>query len=372
MTEPLRSLSDNITWWVPRVGTEEKDLVCRVLASHYLNEGRWTAELEDQLAALLGCKYVVTTTSGTSALFLILAALGIGAGDEVLVPDVTFIATANAVTLCGAKPVLVDVDPKTLTMDVARAEESISPRTKAVIPVHVSGRGCDMTAISAMGKKYNVHVIEDAAEALTSKQRGKTLGTWGIAGMVSFSPTKTITTGQGGAVLTDDEQLHQRLRALKDQGRPRRGTGGADRHDAVGFNFKLTNLQAAVGLGQLKRLDERLARMKRRHRVYQRHLGDTPGVDLFPFDLERDEIPQWTDALFDHRDELHAFLLSRQIDCRKFWYPLHRQRPYRRDDKDFPVSSRLSSRAMWLPSAPHLKDQDIEYVCRTIKEFYAR
>jgi perosamine synthetase len=223
--------------------------VAEVLDSNYLNEGEVTARFEKTLAELIGCKHVVAVTSGTSAIFLALAALGIGKGDEVIVPDVTFIATANAVTMTGARPILVDVDPLTLTMDPQALLRSITPRTKAVVPVHVSGRAADLNSIGQIARQHGFHVIEDAAEAFMSKFDGRCLGTFGIAGCLSFSPNKTITTGQGGAVLTDDGELNRRLRELKDQGRAVRGTGGDDVHATVGYNFKFTNVQAAWNEG---------------------------------------------------------------------------------------------------------------------------
>ncbi|SVB90055.1 uncharacterized protein METZ01_LOCUS242909, partial [marine metagenome] len=178
----------------------------------------------------VGATYAVGVTNGTSALFLALAALGIGHGDEVVVPDLTFIATANAVTLTGATPVLVDIDPATLTISPEAFEKAITAHTRAVIPVHISGRSADLPAIVAIAKEHGLAVVEDAAEAFASFHDGRALGTIGIAGCLSFSPNKTIMTGQGGMVLTDDEGLHLRLRELKDQGRPVRGTGGDDPH----------------------------------------------------------------------------------------------------------------------------------------------
>ena len=197
-----------------------------VIDSGFLNDGEVTTQFESQMAELLACKHVVATTSGTAAIFLALAGLGVGAGDEVIVPDVTFIATANAVTLTGAKPVLVDIDPAKLTLDPECTERAITARTKAIVPVHVSGRAADMDAILDIAKRHGLLVVEDAAEALLSKHQGRCLGTFGIAGCFSLSPNKTVTTGQGGLVATDDDRLHVRLRELKDQGRPVRAPEG--------------------------------------------------------------------------------------------------------------------------------------------------
>ena len=254
--------SKKIKWWEPEVGEEERNILFKVLDSNFLNDGDFTSRFEQMLADLLDCKHVVAVTNGTSALFLALAGCGVGPGDEVIVPDITFIATANAVVLSGAKPVLVDVDPNTLNIDPGKFEQAITPRTKAVIPVHISGRPADMPAILKIAENKGLSVIEDAAEGLFSKMDGKFLGTFGKAGSLSFSPNKTITTGQGGAILSNDDNLGARLRELKDQGRPVRGTGGDDTHDRIGYNFKLTNLQAAVGIAQLSHLTTRTERMK--------------------------------------------------------------------------------------------------------------
>jgi len=361
----------HIPWWRPETGDEERDMVLRVLASNYLNDGDVTTEFERRLAAVFGSKYAVAVTSGTSALFLSLAALGAGHGDEVVVPDVTFIATANAVTLTGATPVLVDVDPETLTMDPEAFARAIGPRTKAVMPVHVSGRAAQIERIVEIAEADQIAVVEDAAEALRSRHRGRCLGTFGDAGCFSFSPNKTITTGQGGLIVTDDEQLVVRLRELKDQGRPVRGTGGNDVHASVGFNFKLTNLQAAVGIAQLARLDARVERLAALYRAYRRGLSGVKQIRLLPFDVDNGETPQWVDALVEDRDRLVEYLLQGDMHCRPFWFPIHTQQPYRAPDDRFPNATRVAGQALWLPSALSLTDDDVEAVCRRIGDFYA-
>ena len=220
-----------------------------------------------------------------------------------------------------------------------------------------------------LARRHDLRVVEDAAEALTSSINGRALGTIGIAGCLSFSPNKTITTGQGGMILTNDDALHVRLRELKDQGRPVRGTGGDDVHASVGYNFKLTNLQAAVGLGQLEYLAERIARQKRSYELYAAALSGVPGVHLPGFDIAGGEVPQWVDAIVDRRDDLDRFLGSRRMGCRRFWFPLHTQAPYRRPDGDFPGSTAVGGRALWLPSAFTLTDADVELVAQSIREF---
>ncbi|OGH64485.1 MAG: hypothetical protein A2821_03115 [Candidatus Magasanikbacteria bacterium RIFCSPHIGHO2_01_FULL_41_23] len=359
-----------IPWWLPQVGSgAERIFLTQALDNNYINEGPLVTQFETKIAALVNAKYAIATPSCTVGLFLALKALGIGHGDEVLVPDITFIATANAVDLCGATPILVDVDPATFTIDCGQAEKRITAKTKAIMPVHVTGRGADMSAVMALATRHNLFVVEDAAEALMSKQGSQYLGTFGQAGCFSFSPNKTITTGQGGLIVTNDEKIYNRLRPLKDQGRPTRGTGGDDRHDTIGYNFKMTDLQAAIGLGQLTLLKKRIERMKRNHELYQTNLGDLPYLSLFKFRTE--EVPQWTDALIpERRDELVEYLKTNSIDSRKYWFPIHRQLAYKQPDDLFPQSILLSPQAVWLPSAYTLTDEDVLTVCEKIKEFF--
>ncbi|MBX9771775.1 MAG: DegT/DnrJ/EryC1/StrS family aminotransferase [Candidatus Obscuribacterales bacterium] len=240
-------------------------------------------------------------------------------------------------------------------------------KTKAIMPVHVSGRFADMQAIMAIAKTHKLIVIEDAAEAFGSKKGGKFAGTYGQQGCFSFSPNKTITTGQGGMVVTNDEQIHQRLRQLKDQGRQYRGTGGDDLHPAIGYNFKLTNLQAAVGLGQMQDIQGRLSKLKSIYAIYQRELNGIEGISLFPFDVEDGESPQWVDAYAKNRQALTKTFDEHNIGYRNFWFPLHRQEPFKLPDGEFPVASHCSEHSLWLPSALTLTEADIVEVCKLIK-----
>jgi len=365
----IKPAYNRIPWWEPQIGPEEYNLVTEVLDSNFLNDGDFTTQFERQLGEMLGIKHVVAVSNGTTALFAALAGLGIGPGDEVLVPDVTFIATANAVSLTGARPILVDVDERTLTIDVAAARRAITSRTKAIIPVHVSGRGADMSGIMNLTQKHQLYLVEDAAEALLSQRDGRCLGTMGNAGCFSFSPNKTVMCGQGGAVVTNDDKLHARLREIKDQGRPVRGTGGNDVHESIGYNFKLTNLQTAVGLAQLNVLAERVKKLKQIYRWYRTKLSDVEGIEWPGFDIAQGETPQWIDILLDERDALFQYLTERNIDSRCYWYPLHTQKPYRLPDDNFPHSTRQIPRAIWLPSAFTLSEDDVDTVCRTIREF---
>lgn len=360
-----------VDWWRPVMGTREKELLCEVIDSNFPNDGEYTTAFEQKIAKLCNVPYAVAVTSGTAAIFLGLVACGVGPGDEVLVPDITFIATANAVKLAGARPVLVDVNADSLCMDPERAEAAITERTTAIVPVHVSGRAAPMPALQELARKHDVRIVEDAAAALGSRAYDSALGTLGDVGCFSFTATKTITTGQGGMVVTKDSSLHRRLHELKDQGRPVRGTGGADVHVSVGYNFKLTNLQAAMGLAQLEDLPVRLEHLRRLYRAYRDALADQPRVRVLGFDLAAGECPQWIDAIVDDRDSLHDYLLAHNVYTRKYWFPVHRQPPYRCADDSFPNSMRASYRGLWLPSALTLTPDDVGGVCQLIHSWAA-
>ena len=368
----LESTHGMISWWEPQVGTAERLMIQQVLDGQFLNDGAVTAEFEQVLAEQLGSRYVVSVTSGTMALFVALKAVGVGPGDEVIVPDLTFIATANAVMLCGATPVAVDIEPDRLMMDPDGVEAAITSRTRAIVPVHISGRAAKMAELMDLAQRHELLVVEDAAEAFLSRTNGRALGSIGHCGCFSFSPMKMVQTGQGGAIATDDPEIHRKLILLKDQGRPMRGTGGDDLHECVGFNFKFTNLQAAVGLAQMNHVQDRLDRVRRHYEIYRSELEAIEEVRVLPFDLNTGECPLWVDCLAQQRDALIAALEKQYIDCRPFWHPLHRQAPYRREAGDFPVSAELSQRAMWLPSAYTLEDEQIQCVCDAIRGFYAR
>lgn len=362
-------MKKKIPWWEVQIGKKEKILVNQVLKNNFLNDGEYTDKFAKEIANLVKSKYAIAVTSGTIAMYLSLKALGVDVGDEVIVSDMTFIATANAVSMCGAKPVLVDVEENSLMMDPKAFEKAINKNTKAVMPTHVSGRGAKMEEILKIAKKNNLYVVEDAAEAFMSKYKGRFLGTFGDTGCFSFSPPKIITTGQGGMIITNEKKVYESLVELKDQGRPKRGTGGDDVHYSIGFNFKFTNLQAAVGLGQLELLRKRMSRMKRTNEFYRSLLKNISGIYIFDVNTKSGELPLWTDCLVEKRDQLDIFLQSKGIDCRKFWHPLHTQAPYKLSDENFPNSTKLSPKAIWLPSAFTLNDSDVKYVSNLIKGF---
>lgn len=356
---------------MPQIGKREYGLIKKVLDNNYPNQGEVTKEFEERVAHLLGAAYAIATPNATAAMFLALKAHGVGHGDEVIVQDNTYIATANAVTLTGASPVLVEASPKTLMIDVSAIKKAITSRTKAILPVHISGRAAPIKEVCELAKEHDLCVVEDAAEAFATKSNGKYLGTFGDAGCFSFSPQKIITSGQGGMVVTNSKAIEKRLRELKNQGVYGRLTGGDDTHYSLGFNFKFTDLQAALGLAQLSYLPKRQKRMARTHELYKKNLAGLRGFRLFESNTKAGEIPLWNDVVVERRDELAGYLKTKDIDCRKFWHPLHTQAPYIQDGARFPNTATVAPKCLWLPSAFTLTDADVLRVCREIKSFFA-
>lgn len=353
-------MNAKIEWFGPQLAGDELSRLKGVLDSNFLNDGPLTRELEARVAQVVGVPYCVAVTSGTAAIALSLMAAGVGAGDEVIVPDLTFIATANAVRLAGAIPVLVDVEERRLCLDPEAVRHATNTRTRAIVPVDVNGRGADYGFLEPFCAERGLALVCDSAEALGSKYRGRALGAFGLAGCFSFSANKTITAGQGGMIATRDAKLHARLIELKDQGRPVRGTGGDDAHPALGFNFKFTDLQAAVCLAQMDKLDERLALARRRDELYREALGNLPGL-RFPDMDEHGEVRQWTDVLVEDRSTLRAAFDADGIGHRFFWHPLHTQKPYARAG-GFPAADRIAARGLWLPSRFDLTEAQIARV----------
>jgi perosamine synthetase len=359
--------SELVPWFQPQMTGGELPRLADVLDRNFLNDGPLTREFQNRMAERIGVEHGIAVTSGTVAITLALMALGIKPCDEVIVPDLTFIATANAVRLAGATVVLVDVEPARLTLSPVAVEAAITSRTRAVVPVDVNGRGADYVALERICRDRGLVMVCDAAEALGSRYNGKPLGSYGDAACFSFSPNKTLTTGQGGMIVTKSAQMADRLYELKDQGRRVRGSGGDDLHPVMGFNFKFTDLQAAVGLAQLDAFDARLAHAARRDAWYRAALSDLDGVTFPDMDTQSGEVRQWTDVLLEWRSAVRAALDDLRIGSRSFWFPLHRQIPYQQDGAPFANSSVISDRGLWLPSNFNLTEGDVARVADVVK-----
>ena len=350
----------------PWHGEEEAAALQAYLAAGgWLTEFTQTRAFERAIADYTRSAHCVATTSGSTALFTAIRACGVTSGDEVLVPDLTMIATATSVILAGATPVFVDIDPATLCIDLEQAERAVTPRTRALLLVSLNGRSPDMAAAAALCRRRGITLIEDAAQSLGSAWRGRHLGTFGAAGVLSFSAPKIITTGQGGAVLTGDEGIAARAAGLKDFGRV---AAGADVHDSIGFNFKFTDLQAVVGLEQMKKLPWRVERKKAMYRLYATRLRAVPDVTFVPTNLD-DTTPWFIDVYVDDPEGLRAHLGACRIGSRPIYPALHSQPAFSRPGS-FPVASRVARTGLWLPSSPKLTDAEIERVCEAIISFY--
>jgi perosamine synthetase len=298
-------------------------------------------------------------------LFTALRACGVVPGDEVLVPDLTMIATATATILAGGTPVFVDIDPVTLCMDLDLAERAITPRTRALLLVSLNGRSPDMSSVVDLCNGRGITLVEDAAQSLGSTWQRRHLGTFGAAGVLSFSAPKIITTGQGGAVLTADPEIAKRAVSLKDFGRVAAGT---DVHDHIGFNFKFTDVQAVIGLEQMKKLEWRVERKKAMYRLYVALLQDVPQVRFVPTNLDA-TAPWFIDVYVDDAAGLRAALTARQIGSRPVYPALHSQPAINRPGS-FPVAERVARSGLWLPSSARLTDEEIGRVCEAIISHY--
>ncbi|MFN3399044.1 MAG: DegT/DnrJ/EryC1/StrS family aminotransferase [Ferrovibrio sp.] len=356
----------DIPWFNPEMTGGEQELLRQVLDSNFINDGPVTRRFEQKIARIAGTKYAVAVTSGTIAITCALLALGIGAGDEVLVPDFTFIATANAVRLTGATPILVDVETRRFCIDIEAAAAARTERSRAIVSVDVNGRGAAYDLLEPFCANHGLALVTDSSEALGSWYRGRPLGSYGQAGCFSFSASKFVTTGQGGVVTTSDEALYRRLIEIKDQGRPVRGSGGDDLHPTLGFNFKFTDLQAAVGIAQLEALDQRIAASRRRDAVYLELLGNVPGIQLGDMQ-EEGEARLWGDALIEQRGKVEAALKAEGIGYRNFWFPIHSQAAYSDQAGKFAGTTHVSRNGLWLPSHFSITEADIERTCDVIR-----
>ncbi len=364
--------NNKISFWEPIIGNQEIKLINKALKKNWPNEGFFTSQFERKIEKILNVKHAICTTSGTISIFLALKAIGIKDKDEVIVPDITFGATAMAVKLANAKLVIADVNQKNLSFDFRDLKKRISNKTKAIIPVHISGRGSDLNELKKIIKKRKIFIIEDAAEALFSKYKNKFLGTIGDFGCFSLTASKTITTGQGGIIVTNNTKFYKKLKLLKNQGIKGRSDGGNVRHTVIGYNFKFTNLQAAMGLAQLSSLKKRTKKLKLINDLYKKNLKNLKEIKIL--DFKKEEVPLWTDAYVSNnkRNKLIKFLEKRNIECRKFWYPLHMQKPFKKPNSAYKNSTKIFQNLFWLPSSLKLKRDHISKISNYIKEFFRK
>lgn len=353
----------------PSLGDLEAELVLEAVQSGWISShGKYVGAFEEQFAAFCGVKHGISTSNGTTALHLALHALGIGAGDEVIVPSLTFIATANAVHYTGARPVFADVDPVTWTLRADEVERLIGPQTKAILPVHLYGHMAPMQEINALADAHGLLVVEDAAEAHGAAIGTRRAGAWGTVAAFSFFGNKIITTGEGGMLTTDDDALAARCRQLRDHGMPPERRYW---HDEVGFNYRMTNLQAAVGVAQMTRIDAFIRRKRAIADLYRRELTGVPGITR-PVESPGTTNVYWMMAVLVEesfpltRDALIPALRAEGIDSRPFFHPLDTLPPYF-DPSPRPVAVSLGKRGLNLPSSPRLSDEQVLHICRVVR-----
>jgi len=350
----------------PWLDEEELREVTDAMKSGWLTEHDRTKRFEELFKEYTGAKYALTVSNGTVSLYMALLANNICPGDEVLVPGFTFVATLNSVMMAGAKPVLVDVDKRTFNMDPAEIADKMTDRTKAIMPVHIYGQSADMDAINRVAGKNRLAVVEDAAQGVGATFNGKHVGLLGSVGSFSFYGNKTITTGEGGMIITDDEKMYRKCWMLKNHGREKTGVFI---HPTVGFNFRITELQAAIGIAQMSKLD-RIISMKQKIRdIYAQNLESCREVSFTYTDSRCRQVFWFTNILVENPKVLADHLMKQGIQTRRFFYPVNKQPCY--DFKEsMPNSEYAYDHGLSLPSSALLKQDQIEFICRKIKEFY--
>ena len=334
------------------------------------NWNSYLVRFEQAFAKTIGTRFALSTSSCTGAMHLALLALGVGPGDEVIVPEITWVATASAVSYCGATPVFVDVEPDTWCMDIDSAARAITPRTKVITPVHLYGHPADMMGVTALARKHGLKVLEDAAPALGALVNQKPVGGLSDVAAFSFQGAKILTTGEGGMLVTSDETLLERMRYLGDHGRdPKEPT----KNTAIGFKYKMSNLQAALGLAQLERLHELVDKKRLIFDWYRERLSGLPGVRL---NVQR----PWARSIYwmssivleeggeATRNRVMTTLKQSGIDSRPFFRPISSLPMYQSCKKHNPVAYEVASQGINLPSGHNLTESEVDYICGILRE----
>ena len=356
-------------------GNEKKYLAECIDTGWISSEGPFVEKFELLFSARMGRKYGISVANGTAGLDVAVVALGIGLGDEVILPTFTIISCAAAIVRAGAKPVLVDSEPLSWNMNVDQIEAKITPRTKAIMVVHIYGLPVDMDPVTVLAEKYGLMIIEDAAEGHGLNYRGRPCGSFGNLSIFSFYPNKHVATGEGGMVLTDDEKIAERCRSLRNLCFQQ---GKRFVHEELGWNFRMTNLQAALGLAQLERLDEFVQRKRRMGVLYTKLLAGTTGIQLPLVKTDYAENIYWVYSLvlndnvpFDAKEAV--FRLGKLgIGTRPFFWPMHEQPVFKKmglfTNESCPVAERIARKGFYIPSGLALTDEQIERSAEAVKE----
>lgn len=358
---------NKINWWSTNFNNGEIEEITKSIINRNISQGPVAAKLEKQLAEYLNVPYVVTTTSGSMALLMSCMALGIGQGDEVIVPNRTWIATAHAPYLLGAKVIFVDVEENRPIINCNLIEKLITSNTKAIIPVHMCGRSSDMGKINLLSKKYNIPIIEDAAQALGSKNKNGYLGTQSDLGCFSFSVAKIIATGQGGFIVCHTKELYNKLISIRTH-----GVGDIINAEFTqpGFNFRFTDILASIGIVQLTTLNDRIKRVKEIYKKYIISLTGNPNIKIIQVDIENGEVPVYVEAIATQRDNLIIYLASKGIECRPFYPSLNDAKYFNSKNNIFQNSENFAKNGFYLPSGPDLSNESIDTILFEINNFF--
>lgn len=359
----------NVLWWKSAIGEVEIAAVNQALDDRRLSMGAMAAELERQFAERMGAKYAVAAPSGSAALLFCMLALDVGPGDEVIVPNITWIATAHAASLLGARIVLVDTRPDLPLLDVGLVEKALTPRTKAVLPVHLNGRAVDMKALRALADRHGFAIVEDACQAILSQHDGRYLGTYGDLGCYSFGITKLITSGQGGMVVTDRDDLYRKMQIIRFHG-VTTDADGRETYRSRGFNFKYSDLLASMALEQLKKIDTHAEHVRAIYRRYAEAMVEFNFLRTLPVREAAGELPLWFEVECEDREEFMAWMASRGFECRRTHPHLDRA-AHLGQTGHFPNSIRQSREGLILPCGPAQPMENVEATIAAIRD-YAR
>ena len=356
----------------PSIREKEIKYVTDAVKSGWISSlGKYIHKFEEKFAEFCNTKYALTTSNGTTALHLALVALGILENDEVIIPDFTFISTANAVKYTGAKVITVDIEEDTLCINPKEIEKAITNNTKAIIPVHLYGHPAKMEEILKIAKKHNLFVIEDAAEAHGAKINSKKVGSFGDVGVFSFYGNKIITTGEGGIITTNNKELYEKMKYLRDHAMSKEKRYW---HTEIGYNYRMTNLQAALGVAQLERIDEIIKKKRQIFMWYKENLKDLEKKGIIKLNHESN----WAKNVYwmitleiigyneEQRNQLMERLKEQWIDSRQFFYPISDMPMY--EKADTPITHKVSQRGINLPSYFDLSKEQVEYICKNIKK----
>jgi perosamine synthetase len=360
-------IPNKIPWAKPTFWGNEQRYVDEALGSTWISAGPFVDRLEEDFRQQTGSSYALAVSNGTTSIHLAYLALGIGPGDEVIVPGFGFMAAANVALHVGAKPVFVEVDPETWCLKADAVESQITTKTKLIVPIHTYGNVCEMDNILALGKANHIDILEDAAEALFSRYMGRLAGTLGTLGSYSFQATKTITTGEGGMVVTNDRELYIKMRLYRSHGMDQKRYW----HEVPGHNFRLTNLQAALGCAQFEHLGEIISERRRVHETYRKLLREVSGLTLQNFTSQVEPV-LWAMAVRidpkaypQGRDQLISQLLDDNIETRPGFYAASQMSIY--DRKPLPVCEAISCQVISLPTFPTLAEWEINFICERLK-----